>query len=157
VLHLTNDRLNCSGLLLLSTIFVACWAYYLRYRHLSLSVRRKITVNVFYSTLLTFFKFLSRFFTFLTYYIFGGTFFHLCFEARLGLCVELGLCCHRMTCELRFTLCFVNVFYLRCKSYFCTVHITVSAGRKSTLSTESTPFIRLANKLFTDEPLISAV
>ena len=30
VLHLTNDRLNCSGLLLLSTIFVACWAYYMR-------------------------------------------------------------------------------------------------------------------------------
>jgi len=30
VLHLTNDRLNCSGLLLLSTILVACWAYYKR-------------------------------------------------------------------------------------------------------------------------------
>jgi len=30
VLHLTNDRLNCNGLLLLSTIFVACWAYYMR-------------------------------------------------------------------------------------------------------------------------------
>ena len=30
VLHLTSDRLNCSGLLLLSTIFVACWAYYMR-------------------------------------------------------------------------------------------------------------------------------
>jgi len=27
VLHLTNDRLNSSGLLLLSTIFVASWAY----------------------------------------------------------------------------------------------------------------------------------
>ena len=30
VLHLTNDRLNCSGLVLLSTIFVAFWAYYMR-------------------------------------------------------------------------------------------------------------------------------
>ena len=30
VLHLTNDGLNCSGLLLLSTIFVACWASYKR-------------------------------------------------------------------------------------------------------------------------------
>jgi len=32
VLHLTNDRRrpNCSGLLLLVTIFVACWAYYMR-------------------------------------------------------------------------------------------------------------------------------
>jgi len=30
VLHLTNDRLNCSGLLLLLTIFVAYWAYYVR-------------------------------------------------------------------------------------------------------------------------------
>jgi len=30
VLHLTNDRLNCSGLLLLSTFFVSCWAYYIR-------------------------------------------------------------------------------------------------------------------------------
>ena len=30
VLHLTNDRFNCSGLLLLSTFFVSCWAYYMR-------------------------------------------------------------------------------------------------------------------------------
>jgi len=30
VLHLTNNRLNCSGLLLLSTTFVACSAYYTR-------------------------------------------------------------------------------------------------------------------------------
>jgi len=61
VLHLTNDRLNCSGLLLLSTIFVACWAY----RHLSLSVWRKITVNVFYSMFTNvFLKFLSRFYVF---------------------------------------------------------------------------------------------
>jgi len=30
VLHLTNDRLNYSGLLLLSTIFMACLAYYMR-------------------------------------------------------------------------------------------------------------------------------
>ena len=30
VLHLTNDRPNCSGLLLLSTFFVSCWAYYMR-------------------------------------------------------------------------------------------------------------------------------
>jgi len=30
VLHLINDRLNCIGLLLLSTIFVACWAYYMK-------------------------------------------------------------------------------------------------------------------------------
>jgi len=30
VLHLTNDRLNFGGLLLLSTIFVACSAYYMR-------------------------------------------------------------------------------------------------------------------------------
>ena len=30
VLHLTIDRLNCSGLLLLSTSFVACLAYYIR-------------------------------------------------------------------------------------------------------------------------------
>jgi len=29
VLHLTNDRLNCSGLLLLSTILAACWVYYM--------------------------------------------------------------------------------------------------------------------------------
>jgi len=30
VLHLTNDRLNCSVLLLRSTNVVACWAYYTR-------------------------------------------------------------------------------------------------------------------------------
>jgi len=30
VLRLTNSRFNCSGLLLLSTSFVSCWAYYMR-------------------------------------------------------------------------------------------------------------------------------
>ena len=30
VLHLTSDRLNCRGLLLLSTFCVSCWAYYMR-------------------------------------------------------------------------------------------------------------------------------
>ena len=63
-LHLINDRLNCRGLLLLSTIFVACRAYY-KDRHLSLSVWRKITVNVFIQRLQTFFYFchvLKRFF-----------------------------------------------------------------------------------------------
>ena len=31
VLHLTDDRPNCSGLLLLSTFFVSfCWAYDMR-------------------------------------------------------------------------------------------------------------------------------
>jgi len=69
VLHLTNDRLNCSGLLLLSTILVACWAY----RHLSLSVRRKITVNVFYSTFTNVYLFLSRFLKF--FYFWGNVFF----------------------------------------------------------------------------------
>ena len=29
VLHLTNDRLDCSSLPLLSTFFVSCWAYYM--------------------------------------------------------------------------------------------------------------------------------
>jgi len=65
VLHFTNDTLNCSGLLLLSTIFVACWAYYnYKGRHLSLSVRQKITVNVFYSTFTNGFLFLLRFLRF---------------------------------------------------------------------------------------------
>jgi len=52
VLHLTNDRLNCSGLLLLSTIFVAIAGLGLLYegRHLSLCVRQEITVNAFCST-----------------------------------------------------------------------------------------------------------
>ena len=30
VLHLINDRPNCSGILLLSTFFVSCYAYYMR-------------------------------------------------------------------------------------------------------------------------------
>jgi len=64
VLHLTNDRLNCSGLQLLSTFFVYCWAYYYEGRYLSLSVRRKITVNAFYSTFTNVFLFLPSFFTF---------------------------------------------------------------------------------------------
>ena len=45
-------------------------------RHLSLSVRRKITVNVFYSTFTNvFFIFVTFFLTFLTFFILGGTFF----------------------------------------------------------------------------------
>jgi len=30
VLHLTNHRHNCSGLVLLSTFFVSSWAYYIK-------------------------------------------------------------------------------------------------------------------------------
>jgi len=76
VLHLTNDRLNCSGLLLLSTIVVACWAY--EGRHLTLSVLRKITVNVFYSTFTNvFIYFLHFFLRFWTFFILGERFFHL--------------------------------------------------------------------------------
>ena len=66
VLDLTNDKLNCSGLLLLSTIFVAyCMGLLYEGRHLSLSVWRKIrpTVNVFYSTF-TNFLFLSLVYVF---------------------------------------------------------------------------------------------
>ena len=76
---LTNDRPKCSGLLLLSTFFVSCWAYYMRYRHLSLSVRRKITANVFYSTFTNvFFIFvtvLKRFLTFFLFFLGGERFF----------------------------------------------------------------------------------
>jgi len=75
VLHLINDRPNCSGLLLLSTIFVSCWAYY-EDRRLSLSLQRKITVNVFYSTFRNVFLIFVRFLTFLTFcYFFGERFF----------------------------------------------------------------------------------
>ena len=45
-------------------------------RHLSLSLRRKITVNIFIQRLQTFFLLLSRFFTLLTFFSLG-TFFHL--------------------------------------------------------------------------------
>jgi len=45
-------------------------------RHLSSSVRRKITVNVFYSTFTNVIYF-CHVFTFLTFFYFGGTFFHL--------------------------------------------------------------------------------
>jgi len=49
-------------------------------RHLSLSVRRKITVNVSsFNVYKRFLKFLSRFFTFLTFFLFlEERFFHLC-------------------------------------------------------------------------------
>jgi len=47
-------------------------------RHLSLSLRRKITANVFFiQRLQTLFIFVT-FFLFLTFFIFVGTFFHLC-------------------------------------------------------------------------------
>jgi len=42
--------------------------------HSSLSVRRKITFNVFYSTFTYVFLFLSRFFTFLSFFILGNVF-----------------------------------------------------------------------------------
>jgi len=74
VLQLTNDRFNRSGLLLLSTFFVSCWAYYNEGRHLSLSLRRKITVNVFYSTFKRFFIFVT-FFTFSNVFYFEGNVF----------------------------------------------------------------------------------
>jgi len=67
VLHLINDRPNCSGLVLFSTFFGSCCAYY-EDRHLSLSLRRKITVNVFYST------FTDVFFTFVTFFLHFKTF-----------------------------------------------------------------------------------
>ena len=45
-------------------------------RHLSLSVRRKITVNVFYSTFTNVFFYFCHVFTFLMFFfILGGTFF----------------------------------------------------------------------------------
>jgi len=72
LLHLTNDRLNCSGLFLRGLLGLLYEG-----RHLSLSVWQKITINVFYSTFTHVFLFLSRFFTFLTFFIFGGAFFHL--------------------------------------------------------------------------------
>ena len=73
VLDLTNDRLNCIGLMLLLTIFVAWWAYYMRVnRHLSLSVRQRITVNFFIQPLQTFFIFVTFFAFFLTFFIFLG-------------------------------------------------------------------------------------
>ena len=46
---------------------------------IQVSVWRKITVNVFYSTFTNvFFIFCHVFLRFLTFFIFGGTFFHLC-------------------------------------------------------------------------------
>jgi len=62
---------------LLSTFFVSCWAYY-EGRHLSLSLRRKITVDVFYSTFTNvFFIFVTflRFLTFLKIFFGGNVFF----------------------------------------------------------------------------------
>ena len=56
--HLTNDRPNYRGLLLLSTFFVSCCMGLLyEARHLSFSVPRKITANVFYSTFTNVFYF----------------------------------------------------------------------------------------------------
>jgi len=61
VLHLTNDRLSCS-----LAFNYLCGLLGLLYegRHLSLCVRRKITVNVFIQRLQTFF------FIFVTVYVF---------------------------------------------------------------------------------------
>ena len=71
VLHLTNDRPNCSGLLLLSTVFVFCWAYYMRVVYL---FGGKLLLTFFVQR----FLFVSRFLRFLTFFILGERFFHLC-------------------------------------------------------------------------------
>jgi len=70
VLHLISDRLNCSGLLLLAFNYL-CGLLGLLYkgRHLSLSVWRIITVNVFYST------FTNVFFYFVTFFTLFNVFF----------------------------------------------------------------------------------
>ena len=52
--------------------------------HLSLSVWRKITVNVFYSTFTNVFLILSRFYVFNVFFIFGGPFFSSMLYTRLG-------------------------------------------------------------------------
>jgi len=70
---------------------------FLGYRHLSLSARRKITVNVFIQRLQTFsFLFLSGFFTFLTFFIFGERFFIYAMQSS----VQKRL--NRSRCRLRF-------------------------------------------------------
>jgi len=53
-------------------------------RHLSLSVRWKITVNVFYPTFTNVFFIFVTFFTFLTFLIFGRTFFTARRNARIA-------------------------------------------------------------------------
>ena len=63
VLHLTNDRPNCSGLLLLSTIFVACWAYYMRVGMQVYLFGVKLLLTFFIQRLQTI-LFLSRFYVF---------------------------------------------------------------------------------------------
>jgi len=73
VLHLTNDRPNCSGLLLLSTVFHSCWAYYMRVVYL---FSGKLLLNVFIQRLQSFFYLCHVFYVFNVFY-FGGTFFHL--------------------------------------------------------------------------------
>jgi len=77
VLHLTNDRRNCSGLLLISIFMCVLLGLLYEGRYLSLSARRKITVNVFLFNVYKRFLFLSRFLRFLTFFYFlgGGTFF----------------------------------------------------------------------------------
>ena len=64
MLHLTNDRPNCSGLAVAFNFLCVLLGLLYEGRHLSLSVRRKITVNVFYSTFTDVFKKLSRFYVF---------------------------------------------------------------------------------------------
>ena len=54
-------------------------------RHLSLSVRRKITVNVFLFNVYKRLLFSSRFLRFLTFFILGERFFHLC-RQRVVMC-----------------------------------------------------------------------
>jgi len=72
VLHLTNDRPNCSGLLLLSTVFHSCWAYYMRVVYL---FSGKLLLNVFIQRLQSFFYLCHVFLRFLTFFILGERFF----------------------------------------------------------------------------------
>jgi len=81
-------------------------------KHSSLSIRRKITVTVLYSTFTNVFLFLSRFVTFLTIFcIFGNVFIHLWYTLyRLLCCIFEVNVTLRLSLALNLIICSLGIF-----------------------------------------------
>jgi len=74
VLHLINDRPNCSGLLLLSTFFVSCWTYYMKVGIWVYLLGKKLLLTFLFNVYKRFFFIFVTFLRFLTFFLFWWTF-----------------------------------------------------------------------------------
>ena len=95
------------GLLLLSTFFVLLGLLY-EGRHLSLSVRRKITVNLFLFNVYKLFIYFCQGFNVFNFFYFGETFFHLWYSVCLDVSYTAREHGYRVYRPLRSLVCLYN-------------------------------------------------